>query len=299
MRRIRWERVNDSAAIGYEHLGHPYKDRALVWVSLTEPQMFGGIMAAIDRVLGAYGTMNPELRAALDSTPETDPDRAEIVERYFGDAEPESSAPECPHDLQAGEACHMCAVAAPAGVQPPWCSRCGGTVCQLGACCRLRDTAGEREPAPPRIEERFLRPALSPIVNDAFKRARAAMDASGVVRLPDAEPFVSAIIATYNQFLAVLAAPAPVAPEQNEVRSCPIEGCQKQFAHNGECGPVYDVVAGRPGESLAAMYADDYAHEFEQPDAGRQSTAAAEPLCIHDSLESECPMCGAEALLKV
>lgn len=48
---------------------------------------------------------------------------------------------------------------------------------------------------PPTLEERFLRPALSPIVNDAFKRARN----NGGMALPDAEPFVTAIIRTYEQ----------------------------------------------------------------------------------------------------
>lgn len=66
--RIHWRHVNDTAAIAYEALPHPYKDRARAWVSVIDSRDLHRCMIAIERAL-EYGTVAPEVREVLASEP--------------------------------------------------------------------------------------------------------------------------------------------------------------------------------------------------------------------------------------
>lgn len=69
MMRIHWRHVNESAAIAYEALPHPYKDRERAWISVIDPRDLHRCMIAIERAL-EYGTVAPEVREGLMSEPD-------------------------------------------------------------------------------------------------------------------------------------------------------------------------------------------------------------------------------------
>ena len=35
--KLLWQHIGDSAAIAFEHLGHPHEDRVRAWISVVEP----------------------------------------------------------------------------------------------------------------------------------------------------------------------------------------------------------------------------------------------------------------------
>lgn len=66
MRRIRWEHINDSAALAYDTPPPPKRPKPVAWISVTDPDDLHRCMVAIERALD-YGKVPPEVRAALDA----------------------------------------------------------------------------------------------------------------------------------------------------------------------------------------------------------------------------------------
>lgn len=64
MSGLRWQLVNDSAAIAWLDLPHPHKPRARAWISVSDADDLHRCMIAIERAL-KYGKVPPEVRAAL------------------------------------------------------------------------------------------------------------------------------------------------------------------------------------------------------------------------------------------
>lgn len=55
--RVRWEHVNDTAAVAYETLPHPHKPRVRAWISVADPDDLHRCMMGVERALD-YGKVH-------------------------------------------------------------------------------------------------------------------------------------------------------------------------------------------------------------------------------------------------